>query len=112
MKGFYAFENLIYHADQSETETFDEIEMRDAFANSLKKIREYCRLTMIKLAEEIDIPQPTICCYETKTRTPSILQAIKITAYFGLTVEEFILCGLEKLPYDIIELYERRNKGL
>lgn len=112
MKKFSSIENLIYYANELETEMFHEMQMRDAFANSLKELREHCHLTMVELSNEIEISQPTLSCYENKTRTPSMLQAIKITAFFGLTVEEFILCGLEKLPYDITELYEKRKKEL
>ena len=106
------FINNAFQLETNEKEQFSDEQLFSAFCDSFKELRKYCNLSLIKLGEKIDIPNQTLSTYENKTRTPSILQAIKITAYFGLTVEEFILCGLEKLPYDIIELYERRNKGL
>ena len=93
-------------------EVFNDEEILSAFCESFKELRKYCNLSLIKLSENVGIPNQTLSSYENKTRTPSILQAVKITAYFGLTVEEFILCGLEKIPYDITELYEKRKKEL
>ena len=114
---YFIMSRLLYESDNFKLETggqevFSEEQILSSFSESFKELRKYCNLSLMKLSENIGIPNQTLSSYETKTRTPSMIQAIKITAYFGLTVEEFILCGLEKLPYDITELYEKRKKEL
>ena len=111
MGNFYEYENKICYDAQTNEKAFDETQMREAFAKSLRDIRKYCKLSTIQLAEAIDVPQPTISCYENNLRTPSFVQALKITAYFGLTVEEFVLCGLGVSSYDVTELYEIKNNN-
>ena len=64
-----------------------------AFASSLLELRKHCGLSLIKLSEELGIPNQTLSSYETQKRTPSFVQAVKIASYFGFTVEEFILYG-------------------
>lgn len=103
MNKFFS-EYSIYDLDDNETQA--------AFAESLKELRNYCDLSISKLSKILNIPNQTLSSYKNKLRTPSITQAIKITAYFGLTVEEFILCGFDKLPQDIAELYEARKKSI
>ena len=87
-----------------------EAELFYAFAESLAELRKYCGLSLMTLSEKVEIPNQTLSSYENKTRTPSVIQAIKISAYFGLTIEEFILCGLNQCSFDITELYEQRKK--
>lgn len=106
------FQNNAFQLEMNDQKQYSDEQILFAFCDSLKELRKYCNLSLMKLSENVGIPNQTLSSYEIKTRTPSILQAIKITPYFGLTVEEFILCGLEKLPYDVTELYERRKKGL
>ena len=79
------------------------------FAENLRELRQHCRLSLVQLAELVDIPNQTLSSYENKTHTPSMLQALKIAAFFHLTVEEFILCGLDEYPYSITELYDKRK---
>ena len=90
----------------------DEKQALSIFADNLRELRTYCGLSLITLSEFVDIPNQTISSYENKTHTPSFMTAVKLAAYFNLTVEEFILCGLDSYPYDICELYERRKNGL
>ena len=79
------------------------------FAEHLRELRLHCRLSLVQLAERIDIPNQTLSSYENKTHTPSIMQAMKIASFFHLTVDEFILCGFDEYPYGITELYEKRK---
>ena len=90
----------------------DEKQLLSMFADSLRELRLYCKLSLVDLSERVDIPNQTISSYENKTHTPSMIQAIKISSFFGLSVEEFVLCGFDNYPYDITELYERKKKGL
>ena len=110
---FFHSDNLILIANEQTTETtFDEKQLFDIFADNLHELRIYCKLTLTEIAKLIDIPNQTLSSYENKTHIPSMMQAIKISAYFGLTVEEFILCGLDSFKYDITELYEKRKNSL
>ena len=95
----------------NEQEGIDEKEMLSIFAENLRELRKHCGLSLVKLGEDLDIPNQTLSTYEKGKHIPSVIQAIKIASYFGLTVEEFIVCGFDEYPYDIIELYERRKKG-
>ena len=87
----------------------DEKQALSIFADNLRELRTYCGLSLIALSEFVDIPNQTISSYENKTHTPSMLQALKIATFFHLTVEEFILCGLDEYPYSITELYDKRK---
>ena len=91
-----------------ETALNEEI-VSQAFASTLLELRKHCGLSLIKLSDELEIPNQTLSSYETQKRTPSFIQAIKIASYFGFTVEEFILYGLEESTRDIIEVYESRK---
>ena len=111
-KFFYTNNRLVYTDEQSAEKTLDEKQLLALFAENLREIREYCKLSLVQLSTLVDIPNQTISSYENKTHIPSMTQAMKIAAFFGLTVEEFILCGIDTYPYDITELYERRKNGL
>ena len=113
MVRFFCLDNrLLTSNEQTEWESVDEKQLLSIFADSLRELRLYCGFSLVELSERVDIPNQTISSYENKTHTPSMLQAIKIASFFGLTVEEFILCGFDNYPYDITELYERKKKGL
>lgn len=101
---------LAYANENNQQETIDEKQVFCIFAENLREVRTHCRLTLMQLAELVDIPNQTLSSYENKTHTPSMIQAVKIAAFFNLTVEEFILCGMDNYPYDIIELYEKRKR--
>ena len=113
MMKFFLLDNRLGIANEQTTEnTVSEEEVLSRFAESLRELRTYCGVSLVTLGKSVEIPNQTLSTYENKVHTPSMLQAIKLAAYFGLTVEEFILCGFDEYPYDIIELYERRKNGL
>lgn len=88
---------------------FTEQEIGAAFGHTLKKLREYKALTLTALSKAIDIPNPTINRYENGVNIPTITQAIKITDYFELSVELFVimgLCGIYE-NMDIIPFYQK-----
>ena len=87
----------------------DEKQAFGLFADSLRELRNDCKLSLIDLSKALEIPNQTLSGYENKTHIPSMLQAVKISAYFHLTVEEMIVCGLDEYPYDCIELFEKRK---
>ena len=113
MINFFHLDNrLLYANEQTEGITIDEKQVFFMFSDNLRELRKYCGLSLVELSLKVDIPNQTLSSYENKTHIPSLIQALKLAAYFGLTVEEFILCGLDNYPYDITELYERRKNGL
>ena len=103
---------MLYANEETTEATVDEKQAFHIFAENLRELRSYCGLSLTELSVFVDIPNQTISSYENKTHIPSMVQAIKLASYFGLTAEEFILCGLDSYPYDITELYERRKNGL
>lgn len=106
---FYTNNRLIYTDEQLEKKTLDEKQLFSLFADNLRELREYCKLSLVQLSALVDIPNQTLSSYENKTHVPSMMQAVKIAAFFHLTVEEFIVCGLDEYPFDITELYERKK---
>lgn len=108
-KFFYTNNRLVYTDEQLEKKTLDEKQLFSLFADNLRELREYCKLSLVQLSALVDIPNQTLSSYENKTHVPSMMQAMKIAAFFHLTVEEFIVCGLDEYPFDITELYERKK---
>ena len=113
MGKFYYSDNRLFYANEQTVKTeLDEKQAFVLFTENFKELRLHCKLSLMALSDVLDIPNQTLSSYENKTHVPSMVQALKICAYFGLTIEEFILCGLDEYPYDIVELYERKKKGL
>ena len=109
---FFHSDNRLLYASEQNAETVNDKQIPSLFAENLRELRRHCKLSLIELAQLVDIPNQTISSYENQTHIPSMVQAVKIAAYFGLTVEEFILCGLDDYPYDVIELYEKKKNDL
>ena len=88
---------------------YTEEEIKNAFAQSLKEVRSYSGLSLKAVSEKTGIPLATISAYENGTRIPSFILAMKITAFFGATIEDFVYNGLnetiENYP-DILTLYD------
>ena len=72
----------------------DEIHIKKAFGKSLKELRKHCNITQQALAEEVLIANQSISVYERGESAPTIAQALRITHYFGLTIDDFIIYGL------------------
>lgn len=89
-------------------QAYSEEDIKTAFMKSLKEIREYANLSLKELSLKTQIPIATLSAYENGTRTPSFIFAIKICAFFGSTLESFILNGLnESTEYgDIFTHYD------
>jgi len=69
--------------------------MRMAFGRSLKRLREYTNTTQKALSIATNVPTQSISVYERGESAPTITQAIRITNYFRLTIDDFILFGLD-----------------
>ena len=96
-------------ANDEAVEVVNEQELMQAFANSLKALRQVCNLSITGLGEKLDISQQTLSTYENCTRVPSLLQAMYIAAYFGFTVEDMILSGLDMRTLSVEEEYEKTH---
>ena len=70
-------------------------EVTKAYGKSLKTLREHTGITQVELAELTKIPRQSISVYERGTTIPTVLQAYKIALYFGLTIDDFIVYGLD-----------------
>lgn len=75
--------------------------MRMAFGRSLKRLREHTNTTQKALATATSVPSQSISVYERGETAPTITQAIRITNYFGLTIDDFILFGLDIKGIDV-----------
>lgn len=111
MSKFIVIDNRLQLTNEDNV-ALDEKQIVELFADNLRELRLHCGLSLQGLSTMINMPNQTLSSYENKTHTPSMIQAIKIAAFFDLTIEEFILCGLDSFPYDVVELYERRKQGL
>ena len=72
------------------SENFTEREIGKAFGNSLKKLRSHLKLSLNALSSLVDIPNPTINRYENGINIPTITQALKLSEFFHLSIEEMI----------------------
>lgn len=88
---------------------FDENEIGKAFGITLKALRASKKLSLKNLSNIIDIPDATINRYENGINIPTITQAIKISEFFEIPIEIFVLLGLEHMenPIDIAENYQK-----
>ena len=68
--------------------------IREAFGESLKKLREHKQMTQGELSEEVLISRQSISVYEKGEITPTITSAYIIASYFNLSVDDFIIYGL------------------
>ena len=74
--------------------TLTDDDIKKAFGKSLKELRSHLDITQILLEEATDIPRQSLSVYERGEILPTISQAYKITCYFRLTIEDFIIYGL------------------
>lgn len=88
---------------------FTENEISEAFGYTIKKLREYKKLSLNALSKEVDIPNPTINRYENGINIPTITQAVKLADYFDLSIELCIIMGLAAIHEnaDIISQYKK-----
>lgn len=88
---------------------YTEEELKNAFAKSLREVRIYSGLSQKSVSEKTNIPLATISAYENGTRTPSFILAMKLAAFFGATVNDFVFYGVNEemgnYP-DIFTLYD------
>lgn len=107
------FRNTIYGVSLPKElyeKDFTETEISKAFGFSLRKLRTYKNLSLNALSEKVDIPNPTINRYENGINIPTITQAIKLTEFFNVSIEEMILFGIiDESGEKIIERCKQRE---
>ena len=95
----YFFQYIGYNTDmntyQELMETTDE-DLKTAFGNSLKELREYVGITQVELAKVTNVPRQSVSVYERGETVPTITQAYRISKFFRLSIDDFIIYGLEK----------------
>ncbi|MCA1065927.1 helix-turn-helix transcriptional regulator [Rossellomorea sp. AcN35-11] len=64
--------------------------------NRIKEIRKNHKVTQLKLAEDLQITRQTIIAIENNKYNPSLELALKISAYFKMSVEELFTLKEEK----------------
>lgn len=57
------------------------------FSKNLRYLRERKKLEQQDLAEQLNIPQSTLSCWENGIRTPKVEQIIDIANYFGVGID-------------------------
>ena len=105
MRSYVIERGQILIANDETAEVVGEQELMHAFASSLKALRQACNLSITGLGEKLDMSQQTLSTYENCTLVPSLLQAVYIAAYFGFTVEDMILSGLDMRQISVEEEY-------
>lgn len=100
----------------NENGQFPENVLIEAFSTALKDIRKETKVSAAKLSKEIGIPQQTLSAYENGTNIPSLLQAIRICAFFQCSIDDFIAYGMgidtngiDPAEYYLIMLENRKN---
>lgn len=68
--------------------------IKKAFGASLKELRSHLGITQMLLEEATEIPRQSLSVYERGEILPTISQAYKIARYFRLTIDDFIVYGL------------------
>ena len=110
MSSFFILDNQLHYSDEiGNLNDIQEEDIAKAFGHSLFELRKFCKLSLIQLGKQLNMPNQTLSADENGIRIPSIIQALKITAFFEIPLETFILCGLKATPMDIIEYYEAKQ---
>lgn len=89
-------------------------ELKIAFAKSLKELRIYAGFSLVDLEKLTGINNPSLSRYENGRVEPSLSQAIIIADLFNLSVEDFVIYGLnEKVENtDSETIIERFNEKI
>lgn len=74
--------------------TWTDDNIKKAFGKSLKDLRTHLAITQILLEEATQIPRQSLSVYERGEIMPTISQAYKIARFFKLSIEDFIVYGL------------------
>ncbi len=106
------FESVFTVKDNILNTEVKEDDIAKAFGLALKEVRKAQGITLRKMSEDIEIPNPTINRYENGQNIPSLLQAIKIANYFHISIELMLILGMTALIENVdIGRYYQQLKG-
>ena len=108
------YEGIITVKDDILSTEIKEEDIAKAFGLALKEVRKAQGITLRKMSEDIEIPNPTINRYENGQNIPSLLQAIKIANYFHISIELMLILGMTALieNVDIGKYYQQLRGAL
>lgn len=86
--------------------SLDDNELKKAFGKTLKELRIKLNLTQKELSKHVQIPIQSISVYERGEICPTIIQAMRLSRFFNLSIDDFILNGLGYETYDINKITE------
>lgn len=91
-------------------------EIKKAFGKTLKEYRTKLNLTQKELSQKVKIPVQSISVYERGEICPTIIQAMRISRFFNLSIDDIILYGLgyeeytsDKILKRITDYYSKQN---
>ena len=91
--------------------------VKKAFGASLKELRTHLGITQVLLEDATNIPRQSLSVYERGEIMPTMSQAYKIAQFFRLTIDDFIIYGLNEQKAilkenfrDITEKYDVNEK--
>ena len=108
------FESVFTVKDNILNTEVKEDDIAKAFGLALKEVRKAQGITLRKMSEDIEIPNPTINRYENGQNIPSLLQAVKIANYFHISIELMLILGMTALieNVDIGKFYQQLRYAL
>ena len=108
------FESVVTVKDNILNTEVKEDDIAKAFGLALKEVRKAQGITLRKMSEDIEIPNPTINRYENGQNIPSLLQAVKIANYFHISIELMLILGMTALieNVDIGKFYQQLRYAL
>ncbi len=72
------------------------------FSEKLKELRKHKGVTQTQMARELGVALSSIAMWESTTRKPPVETMIKLSKYFGVSVDEML--GLDNEHIDIVSL--------
>lgn len=84
------------------------------FSKNLKYLREKKNIDQQKMADDLNLPQSTLSCWETGIRTPKIEQIIDIADYLNVGIDivskDYSNCNLN--DFDELNILFDKNKDI
>ncbi len=86
------------------------------FAKNLKFLREQKNLDQQKVADDLNVPQSTLSCWENGIRTPKIEQILDIANYFNVDIDivskDYSYIESNNKPFDELDILFSKHKDI
>lgn len=76
---------------------------KSIFGNNLMRLRKAKNLTRQALADNLNLPVTTVAGYETAGREPRFSTLIKISDYFGVSIDNLIRADVDDITLNLQE---------